>query len=479
MHRVAGPDTAFLYGERPEWHFHVSAVLLLDPSTAPGPLTLDALADLITRRVHRVPHFRWRLVTAPAGLDHPLFVDDPDFDPARHLRHVAVPAPGDEQAFGRLIGHLTSTRIDRAHPLWEAWLVEGRADGRVALLMKMHHSIVDGVSGAGMMTLLFDLEPDPPPDPPPPPYEPEPAPGTAPRLLDTAVHLATWPWRITRLGAQLVRQGASVVRHAFDDVAPAQPFAAPRTPLNGRLTSSRRFAWVQRDLDEAIRVKEAFGVSVNDVVLAVVGGALRSWLLDRGALPDRPLIAQVPVALRSAHDSGAGTRVGAMFASLATHLDDPADRLRAIHDSTASAKAVRRELDEAHLVNLTDTTPPALIDLAARTYCRLGLEEHGPPAFNLIVSNVPGPPVDLYVLGHRIDALIPMGPLLYGSGLNVTVVSHAGRLDVGLMACPDLVADLDDLAARFGPALDELLAAAGAGHDVPSGHDVEIPTPNP
>ncbi|RMH67510.1 MAG: DUF1298 domain-containing protein, partial [Actinomyces sp.] len=298
--------------------------------------------------------------------------------------------------------------------------------------------------------------------PPPPPYEPEPVPGPERRAVDSAVHLATLPWRAAKLGAQLLLQGASVVRHAFDDVAPAQPFSAPRTILNGRLTSARRFAWLQRRLDEAVAVKEAFGVTLNDVVLTVTGGALRSWLLDHDALPDRPLVAQVPVALRSSYDGEVGTKVGAMFASLATHLDDPVDRLRAVHDSTTAAKRMRRELDDAHLVNLTDTTPPALIDLAARTFCRLGLEEAAPPAFNLIVSNVPGPPFDLYVLGHRIDAMLPMGPLLYGSGLNVTVVSHAGRLDIGLMSCPDLVPDLDGLAARFGPALDELLAAAGA-----------------
>jgi WS/DGAT/MGAT family acyltransferase len=251
-----------------------------------------------------------------------------------------------------------------------------------------------------------------------------------------------------------------MVRHSLRDAAPVQAFQAPRTPFNGRLTPRRSFACSVASLAEAKDVKRAFDVKLNDVVLAVVGGALRSYLLNLGELPDDPLIAQVPVSLRTEADRDeVGTKVGAMFASMATDLEDPVERLRAIHDSTESAKEMYQEISSAHQVNLTDTMAPGVISLLARAYTAAGLEGRTPPVFNLIVSNVPGPPFDLYLAGARVEAMYPMGPLLYGSGVNCTVLSTADQLDFGFMACPDLMPDPWDLADRIPPALAELHAA--------------------
>ena len=459
--QVPGPDAAFIYGERPEWHFHVSALTVLDPSTS-DRFSFDEVVAQLERRLHLSPQFRWKLLESPLRmrLVRPVWIDDPDFDVTNHVHRVAVPRPGDRRAAGDLVGQLVSYKLDRSRPLWEMWVIEGLEDDRVALLAKIHHSIIDGQSGAELATLLFDFEADPPAEAEPPPYRPEPAPSAAERIARAAVQSTVWPVRVGRFSEQLLRQGITMGRHALGGNPPAQPLQAPRTPLNGRLTSDRRFASAAVALDEAKQVKDAFAVTINDVVLALSAGALRDYPRESDALPDKPLIAQVPVSLRAADDRHIGTKVGALFCSLATEIDDPVERLRAIHAGTTRAKEMRRDLDADHRINLTDTLPPAAIALAARSWSAAGLDGRTPPLFNLIISNVPGPPFDLYLAGARVDAMYPMGPLLYGSGINFTVVSDAHQLHFGLLSCPALVPDPWAIADRLPGALGELLAAA-------------------
>ena len=468
IRQLEGPDAAFLYGERPEWHFHVSALLILDPSTSERFSVEEVVAQL-GRRIHLVPQFRWKLVEGPLRmrLERPIWVDDADFAIEQHVSRVALPDPGDDRALGELVGRLVSIKLDRSRPLWEMWIIEGLAEDQVALLLKVHHSLIDGQSGSEMATLLFDVEPDPEPDPDPPPFEPEPPPPLVARLTRASLNAAGWPLKASRFSLQLIRQGVATGRHLLQPDAPVQPFQAPRTPLNGRLTSERAFTTAHVSLADAKRVRRAFGVKLNDVVLAVCATALRDYLLDHGGLPDAPLVAQVPVSIRDAEAAGGqtpvGTRVAAMFCSLATDVEDPVHRLRAIHRSSTSGKALRQELTDAHEVNLTDTTPPAAIAIAARTWSLAGLDARTPPIFNLIISNVAGPPFELYVAGARIDAMYPMGPLLYGSGVNFTVVSNADRLDFGLMSCPALVPDAQAIADRIPGALATLVDAIDDG----------------
>lgn len=463
IRQVAGPDAAFLYGERPEWHFHVSALTVLDPSTSER-FSYDAIVDQVARRLHKAPQFRWKLVESPMrmGLDRPIWVDDPDFDIHRHMHRVGVPAPGDDRALGELVGRLTSFKIDRSRPLWEMWVIDGLAGGRTAVLAKIHHSIIDGQSGAELATLLYDLEPDPEPDPDPPPYVPAAPPSALERMQLAGENAWSWPVRAARLGRQMVRQGITMGRHALGDDAPAQALQAPRTPFNGQLTPDRSFAAAAIPMAQAKAVKNAFGVKLNDVLLTVSSTALRNQLIELDALPDTPVIAQVPVSLRDESNSDAiGTKVANMFSSLATDIADPVERLQAIHRSTTRGKQMREELTSVHEVNFTDATAPALISIAARAWSLAGLDGRTPPIFNLIISNVAGPPFDLYLAGARVEAMYPMGPLLYGSGVNFTIVSSADRLDFGIMACPALVPDPWEIADRIGPALDELADAAG------------------
>jgi diacylglycerol O-acyltransferase len=462
--QVPGPDAAFLYGERPEWHFHVSALTLLDPSTS-DRFSFDEVVAQLGRRLHLAPQFRWKLLESPflLRLERPIWVDDPDFDITNHVHRVGVPSPGDRQALGQLVGRLVSYKIDRSRPLWEMWLIEGLEDGKVGLLAKIHHSIIDGQSGTELATLLYDMEADPEPDPEPPPYEPEPEPPFVDRVAMAAAHAAVWPIRAGRFSTQLVRQGVTMGRHALGDDPPAQPLQAPRTPINGRLTSDRSFTTAVVSLAEAKRVKDVFGVKLNDVVLAISAGALRRYLLGSDSLPDKPLIAQVPVGMRSGNgDDHIGTKVASLFCSLATDIDDPAERVLEIHASSLKGKTVRRELTADHRINWTDTLPPAVIALAARSWSAAHLDDRTPPIFNLIISNVPGPPFELFMAGARVDAMYPMGPLLYGSGINFTVVSDAKELHFGLMSCPSLIPDPWSIADAIPEALTELVAAADA-----------------
>ena len=462
MKRMSGVDAAFLYGETPAWHMHVSAVLLVDPSETPGGFSSERFKDRIAQRLHLAPQFRWKLVEVPWGIDRPGWVEDPDFDINYHVRHIGVPPPGGPEQLGNLIGDLVGYKLDRNIPLWEMWMIDGMADGRVAILAKVHHSIIDGVSGSELATVLFDLEPDPPDAD----EEIEPrvitsVPSSAELVVRGVGRMMLSPYRFARFTDQTVRQGLKFIGFQRRLSPPSIPFQAPRTSFNAELTPHRRFAYTSVALDDVREIKDAFGVKLNDVVLALCAGSLRRYLEIGDELPASPLIAQVPMSLRADGDTASvGTKVGAMFASLATDIDDPVARLGAIHASTQSAKEMQQALAADKIMGLTDLTAPGLISLAARMYTLAGLSSLTPPIMNLIISNVPGPPFPLYIAGARVEAMYPMGPLLYGTGINITVFSYTGSIDFGFMVCRELVADHWSLAEGIPVALAELLTAA-------------------
>ena len=464
MRRVSGIDAAFLYGETPAWHMHISAVMIGDPSTAPedDPFSAEKFKRITEARLHLAPQFRWKLVEVPFGLDRPGWIEDPDFDIDAHIRRIGVPSPGGPEQLGNLIGDLVSIKLDRSKPLWEFWIIEGLEDGKVAILAKIHHSIIDGVSGSELATILMDLEVDPPPTEPateersveqvPNPFE----------LVARGIgHTMLTPYRTVRFVNQSIRQGLTFIGFTQRPKTPPIPFQAPRTSFNTELTPHRRFAYQSVPLDDLRAIKDAFGVKLNDVVLALCSSTLRRYLESRDELPDSPLIAQVPVSLRTEEDSGhGGTKVGAMFASLATDVIDPVERLQAIHESTQGAKEMQQALNAEKIMGISETAPPALISLAARMYTAAGLDTLTPPIMNLIISNVPGPPFPIYCAGAKLEAMYPMGPLLYGTGINVTVFSYVDSVDFGFMVCRDVVDDPWFIAEGVSIALDELLQAA-------------------
>lgn len=461
MRRMGSVDAAFLYGETPSWHMHVSAVLLLDPSATPGGFSVDELKARISERLHLAPQFRWKLVEVPFGLDLPGWVEDPDFDIENHVRRIGVPPPGAREQLGNLIGDLVSLKLDRRKPLWEFWVIDGLEGGRIAILAKVHHSIIDGISGSELASVLFDLEPSPPRPDEVPERVMEPMPSQMSLAATGLLATAMTPWRVARLAEQSVRQGLKFLGFQRQAAPPPAPFQAPRTSFNSELTPHRRFAYSSVPLEDVRRIRQAFDVKLNDVVMALCAGALRRYLEARDELPRAPLIAQIPVSLRTDDDrSEVGTKVAAMFASLATDVDDPVMRLLAIHESTRGAKEMQQALAAEKIMGITEAAPPALISLAARMYTAAQLDRLTPPIMNLIISNVPGPPFPLYVAGAQVESIYPMGPLLYGTGVNVTVFSYCDHVDFGFMVCRDLVPDPWFMAEGITLAFDELKAAA-------------------
>ncbi|MCB1249548.1 MAG: wax ester/triacylglycerol synthase family O-acyltransferase [Acidimicrobiales bacterium] len=461
MQRTSGVDAAFLYGETPNWHMHVSAVLIADPSTSPEPWTTERFIERTASRIHLAPQFRWRLVEVPFGLDRPYFVEDPDFDIHSHIRRIGLPAPGGPEQLGNLIGDLVSLKLDRRKPLWEFWIIDGLADGHVAILAKIHHAIIDGISGSELATVLMDLEADPPPTPPEADRVVDAMPNQFELFARGALEAFGTPYRAMRFGRGAIRQGLKFVGFQRRAAPPVAPFQAPRTSFNTELSKHRRFAYASVPLADVRAVKDAFDVKVNDVVLAICSGALRNYLDANGELPDAPLVAQVPVSLRAEEDKAdVGTKVGAMFASLATHLHDPVERLHAIHASTRDAKEMQQALAAEKIMGITEAAPPALISLAARMYTAAGLDSRTPPIMNLIISNVPGPPFPIYCAGAKLESIYPMGPLIYGTGVNVTVFSYQDRIDFGFMSCREAVRDVWQIAEGVDAAFRELADAA-------------------
>lgn len=473
MKQLSGLDAAFLTLETHNSTGHVGGLLILDPSESPAPLDLAALTRLMNERIRRIPLLRQRLKYVPLGLDQPYWIDDQNFDIEFHVREISLPAPGSDAQLAEQVSRLHARPLDRRRPLWEMYLISGLAGGRLAVYTKIHHAAIDGVSGAELMTVLVDLTPEGEKPSPAPDFKPEPAPSAASLLARAAASIATRPVSVARIATGMGRAlplvgsvlspyvGAFLGRTDRDgEVIAASPGLAPRTPFNDQVTLHRRFAMRSIDLDDVKTVKNAFGASVNDVVMAMSAGAVRHWLIDHDALPEAPLVAMIPVSVRDeASKSKLGNKVSAMFASLPTHLDDPVARLAAVHEATKVAKAQQAAIPPGLIENVTDFAPPALVARAARVAFAMGLPRRIPP-YNLVISNVPGPNVDLYLGGAKVLANYPVSVVTDGQGFNITVNSNSGQMHFGLIGCRELVPDIDVIAGYLVEELDKLLKLA-------------------
>ena len=465
MERLTGADAAFLYMENKIVHMHVTGVLILDPSSVAGGYSFEKVREHLIDRIHLIPPFRRRLMSVPLGIDHPVWVEDPDFDLDHHLHRHKLRRPGRMIDLATFVGGYATHKLDRSRPLWDMVVVEGLQGGRIAVVTKMHHVAVDGVSGTDLIAHLVDLSPEPAPaggaDEP---FDPHRVPGI-PRLAAGAViSRVRDPLRTVRsfrrAAAAVGRLGQSVLGDG-DGASMARPFEAPRTFFNQSLTPRRSVAFATASLDDCKFIKSTFGTTVNDVFLAACAGALRTYLQDNGELPTRPLVASVPVSVHGqTSDARATNQVSNMFVRLPTDIADPVDRLRSVRSETRDAKAAHGAIGADMIGDVTELTPPAIFNLASRLYSRGGLAERLAPIHNLVISNVPGPPIPLYVGGARLEAIYPFGPLIEGAGLNISVLSNMGNMDIGVIACPDVAPNVEDLAAGIAGGISELRKAA-------------------
>jgi diacylglycerol O-acyltransferase / wax synthase len=473
MQQLTGMDASFLALETANTTGHVGGLSVLDPSTASEPLTLARLTEVMAERLPLAPVLRRKLVNVPLGLDQPYWIDDADFDIEYHVRELALPRPGSAAQLTEQVSRLHARPLDRSRPLWELYLITGLARDRAAVYSKIHHAAVDGVSGTELLTVLFDLTPAGRELPAAEPFQPERPPPLPVLAARAAIRLAWRPVQTVRITNELVRLLPTLAPPASTlvgeilglnrgdgSVIATRPGRAPATPFNRAITPHRRFAFRSVDLDTVKTVKKAFGVSVNDVVMAMCAGALRRWLVDHDALPGQPLVAMIPVSVRDPASQGAlGNRVSAMLAPLPTNVTDPGLRLQIVHSATQAAKAQQAEIPQGLVDQISDFAVPALSARAARVVFATGLLHRLPP-FNVTISNVPGPNVPVYMCGARLVAHYPVSVVTDGQGLNITLVGYLGQLHFGLVSSRELIPDIDKLAGYLPDELALLAEAA-------------------
>jgi diacylglycerol O-acyltransferase / wax synthase len=463
MQRLTGLDASFLYLETSSQPLHVCSIMELDTSTVPGGYDFQRLRGALSLRIKAMPAFREKLADSAVNLDHPVWVDDDNFEVDRHLHRIGLPAPGGRTELSEICGHIASLPLDRRRPLWEMWVIEGVAgtdchrDGRVAVMTKVHHASVDGVTGANLMSQLCATEADAP-APAPDPAEGVGGGSAWQIAAGGLVRFATRPLHLANVVPQTLSSVVATVRKAREGQTMPRPFAAPRTAFNASISGRRNIAYAKLDLDDVKEVKNHFGVKVNDVVMALVSGVLRQYLVERDGLPGSSLVAMVPVSVHGKSDRPGRNKISGMFASLETQLSDPVERLKAIAEANSVAKQHSSAIGASLLQDWSQFAAPAVFGIAMRLYASSRLTE-SVPVHNLVVSNVPGPQVPLYLLGCEVKAMYPLGPIFHGSGLNITVMSLRGDLDVGLISCPELVPDLWEMADEFAIGMEELLAA--------------------
>ncbi len=490
MRQLTSLDAQFLAVESARTYGHVAMLAVYDPSTAPGgKLDVQDLSRVFSERLHLLPPLRWRLVKVPLGIDLPYWAEDPNFDLDFHVRESAVPPPGDDRQLAETVARLYARPLDRARPLWEAYLIHGLPDGRVALLTKIHHSVVDGLSGNEILSVLLDLSPEGRETPPPEPADGGRIPGDLEMLGRGLLGLPRQPLRALRAarstgaavtdlpganalpGIPTLSRGLSHLRRALGgeegggvlEVTTARP---PRTPFNGPISAHRRFAFGSLSLDTVRAVRREFGVAVNDVVTALCTSAVRDWLLERDALPAAPLVAMVPVSVRRRDERGAfGNRISIMIVPIPTNEADPRRRLERTHELLRSAKERHNALPASLLTDATAFIPPAVAALAARRTVDI-LSRTRPP-LNLVISNVPGPRTPLYLAGARLEASFPVSVIVDGVGLNMTVMSYRNRVDFGIVGDRDQIDDAWSLLDGAARALAELEGLGGGGERRP------------
>jgi diacylglycerol O-acyltransferase len=471
MRQLTGLDAQFLAMENGRVHGHVGLLAICDPSTAPGGvLDAQAVKEMISERIHLLPPFRWRLVRVPFDLDHPYWIEDPDFDLDYHVRDAALPPPGDMAALGAMAAREAARELDRNRPLWELQVVHGLPDGKVALLTKTHHAAVDGMSGAEILSVLLDLDPKGRDiEQPTEERQTERAPSELSMAVRGLVRFPMHPLRglralpsvlpaldavppvrnlplvgkASRLYTKAAKLTGRVLPVVEGELLEMPEVKAPRTPYNKTIGPHRRFAFGSLSLDTVKAVKRKHGVTVNDVVMCLCAGALRAQLVELGELPSEPLVAMVPLSVRSPEQFGTfGNRISMMVVPIPTDVADPVERLHVMNRTMKIAKDRHEALPATLLSDVTQFIPPAVFSRATRGMHSLSASRGFAPSLNVVISNVPGSPFPLYCGGARLETAYPISVLFEGVALNITVMSYLDHLDFGLIADREMDGDV-------------------------------------
>jgi diacylglycerol O-acyltransferase len=451
--RLSTLDSLFLELEDRSAHMHVGAVALFE---GPPPPYRDLLA-LIEARLAQVPRYRQRVLFVPLKQGRPVWIDESQFDLEYHVRRTALPAPGGEAELKKLVGRLLSQALDREKPLWEMWLVEGLGDGHFAIVSKTHHCMLDGISGVDLATVLMDTEPSTAPPPAPEPWTPRKAPRMSDLLMESVKQQISHPLRMVREALEPNSEAVKLLTELFSGLKPLVGMVsmgqAPPSPLNVPIGPHRRFEMVELPLAPIKEVRGKTRATVNDVILAVVSGALRSWLTARGEAPTADLRVLVPVSMRTRQGRGTfGNQVSAVFCDLPLTEPSPLERLRKVHDAMMVVKKGGSAVGAHTLSRLGDFAPPQLLAQAARLQAVTRM-------FNLVVTNVPGPQFPLFLLGKRMLRCYPQVPLAAQQAVGIALLSYDGCIGVGLVGDADAARDLPALGDAMRGALDELHAA--------------------
>ncbi len=482
MKQLTGLDASFLYMETPRSFGHVSGLGIYRRPT-PDYQPYEAFKAQVESRLHLLDPFRRRLVEVPMGLDHPYWINDPDFDIDFHVRHIAIPPPGDLEQLAAQVARIIGRPMDRSKPLWEAYVMDGLEDDDFAVLTKIHHATVDGASGVELLTILLDADPagdEIAPDKGV--WKPDSIPTDLELLSRTVSSYMRRPARLARVQLNALQQMAEITRNRGletmvanarrqlprsrrsstngDDQLGTPSMTAPRTPFNRSITPHRRLAMRSVPLSEIKKLKTKAGATVNDVVMAICAGALRQYLLHHDALPEEPLQAMVPVSIRTGDEADRWTnRVSGLVAALPTNVDDPLERIEVMRAAMEAAKDQFEMVPADALVDLANFSSPALAVQAARLASSMRLADQTNPVVNVVISNVPGPRQPLYVAGAEMQHYYPVSTIAEGMGLNITVHSYLDTLDIGLVSCRELVPDLELLVDLHLEEIDTLFKA--------------------
>ncbi|MEL7222201.1 MAG: wax ester/triacylglycerol synthase family O-acyltransferase, partial [Bacteroidota bacterium] len=457
---ISGMDATFLYGETPSSPMHLGGVAVIE-----GSIEFETFKKIIASRLHMLPRLRKRLMYVPLSIDYPYWVDDPYFDIDLHLHHIALPQPGGWQQLRDIASKIYSEPLDQTRPLWSFTFVEGLnnipqvPEGSIAIISKIHHVAIDGMAGAGVLSLLFDFSPEVKDIPAPKPWKPKPLPNELDLMWKSTMSFAKNPLKVPKILGETISATikSGFLTRAQKTAPPTAPFSAPPTPMNGIISPRRKWNTVILSLDRIKALKSTMGTTLNDIVLAICAGALRRYLDEKGKLPSKPLVAMIPISTRGGEEEQKGSnQISSMLVQLATNIDDPIERLEVIQENTIRGKTYNGAIGAKTLAKMAEAVPFGIANQAGRLYSRFHMAELHNPVFNVTITNVPGPQFPLYINGHKLISISGTAPLFDGLGLIITIFSYNGLLTISPTSDARSMPDLDTFSRYLREAANEL-----------------------